>query len=308
VSTTPPSTSVSPAASEPPKTRSGFRWRLVSSLVLWGIMLAVVFWLPPTGLYIFMNVVIARAVWEFYTICEAKGLPAFKAWGAVGTVALISGSWFVFGMDSYRRPSDFPALSYDFDIFILLLFALGVFIRQFPQKLNPQGLETMAITLFGLIYVAWLSNFITRVNFATGHGRFWVMYLVVVTKFTDMGAYLVGSTLGRHKMIPRISPKKTWEGTIGGIAFAVGGSLLCYYVLPDRLSADGMLLKHALVLGALIGAAAVIGDLAESLIKREAGVKDSSNWLPGHGGALDLIDSFLFTAPLLYVYMRLVLR
>lgn len=288
--------------------RTGFRWRLISSIVLWGIMLAVIFWLPPTGLYLFMNVVIARAVWEFYRICEAKGLKTFKVWGVIGAVALISGSWFVFGLSTFRRPSDFPALSYDFEIFILLVFALGVFLRQFPQKLNPQGIETMAVTLFGLIYVAWLGNFLTRVNFATANGRFWVMYLVAVTKFTDIGAYLAGSVLGRHKMIPRISPKKTWEGTVGGLVFAVGGSLLCYFSVTPQLAADGMLLKHAVVLGVLLGAGAVIGDLAESLIKREAGVKDSSTILPGHGGCLDMIDSLLFTAPLLYVYMRLVLR
>ncbi len=288
--------------------RTGFRWRLISSLVLWAIMLAVVFWLPPTWLYIFMNLVIARAVWEFYEICEAKGLRAFKVWGVVGAVALISGSWFVFGRAAYKHPSDFPALAYDFDIFILLIFALGVFIRQFPQKLNPQGIETMAITLFGLIYVAWLCNFMTRINFATVNGRFWVMFLVVVTKFTDMGAYLTGMAIGRHKMIPRISPKKTWEGTGGGLLFAVGGGLLCLHVLGPKLTADGLTLGHTIFLGVLLGAAAVIGDLAESLIKREAGVKDSSTILPGHGGALDLIDSFLFTAPLLYVYMRLVLR
>ena len=291
-----------------PKPRTGFRWRVISSLALWGIMLAVVFWLRPIFLYLFMSVVIARAVWEFYQICEAKGLRAFKVWGVIGAVALISGSWFVFGREAYKRPSDFPALAYDFDIFILLVFALGVFVRLFPQKLNPQGIETMAVTLFGLIYVAWLCNFITRVNFATANGRFWVMYLVVVTKFTDMGAYVIGSLLGRHKMIPRISPNKTWEGTFGGVLFAAGGSLLCFFGITPQLAADGMHWNHAVVLGVLLGAAAVIGDLAESLIKREAGVKDSSTVLPGHGGALDLIDSFLFTAPLLFVYMRLVLR
>ena len=258
-----------------PNPRGGFRWRLISSLVLWGVMLAVVFWLPPIWLYLFMNVVIARGVWEFYRICEAKGLPSFKIWGVIGTVALISGSWFF-----YSSPH-FASLSYDFDIVILLIFALGVFVRQFPEKLNPRGIETMAVTLFGLIYVAWLGNFITKINFAAANGRYFVMLLVVVTKFTDIGAYLVGSTLGRHKLIPRISPKKTWEGLIGGLLFAVGGGWLCLWV---------------------------IGDLAESLIKREAGVKDSSHILPGHGGALDLLDSLLFTAPLLYVYMRLVLH
>lgn len=307
--TSPPLTGpaeVSPAGAHAPTAlpanRSGFRWRLISSLVLWGVMLAVIFWLPPTALYLFMNLVIARAVWEFYTICETKGLPTYKVWGVIGTIAMISGSWF------FYQSRERVTLSYEFDILILLVFALGVFIRQFPQKLNPQGIETMAVTLFGLIYVAWLANFITRIHFVSPAGRFWVMFLVVATKFTDMGAYLVGSTLGRHKMIPRISPKKTWEGTVGGILFAIAGSLLCWRLLAAELSADRLTLPHALVLGVLVGVAAVIGDLAESLIKREAGVKDSSTILPGHGGALDMLDSFLFTAPLLYVYLRLVLR
>ena len=286
--------------------RTGFLWRLISSLVLWAIMLAVIFWLQrPIWLYLFINLVIARAIWEFYRICEAKGLLTYKVWGVIGTVAMISGSWFFFRQENRLE------LSYDFDILILLVFALGVFIRQFPQKLNPTGIETMAVTLFGLIYVAWLGNFITRINFADHNGRYFVMFLVVVTKFTDMGAYLIGSTLGRHKMIPRISPKKTWEGTVGGILFAVGGAVMCLYwphSLSQGICASGMNLTHALMLGLLLGAAAVIGDLAESLIKREANVKDSSNILPGHGGALDMLDSFLFTAPLLYVYMRLVLH
>ena len=234
-------------------------------------------------------------------------VPHMSAKGVIGAVALISGSWFVFGMQRFRSQSDFPALSYDFDIFILLVFALGVFIRQFPQKLNPHGIETMAVTFFGLIYVAWLSNFITRINFASADGRFFVMYLVVVTKFTDIGAYLVGTTVGKHKMIPRISPNKTWEGTAGGILFAVASSIVCFHWLHE-LGESGMTRNDALLLGVVLGAAAVVGDLAESLIKREAGVKDSSNVLPGHGGALDLVDSLLFTAPLLYVYMRLMLR
>jgi phosphatidate cytidylyltransferase len=267
-------------------------------------MLAVVFWLPPTGLYLFMNVVIAIAVWEFYRICEARGLRTFKVWGVVGTVAMISGSWFFFGQ------RDFAVLSYEFDILLLLAFTLGVFIRQFPQKLNPAGIETMAVTLFGLLYVAWLGNFITRIVFVTPHekGRYLVMFLVVVTKFTDIGAYLIGSSIGRHKMTPRISPKKTWEGTIGGILFAVSGALLCdKWVVADDLALIGLTTGHAVTLGLLLGVAAVIGDLAESLIKREAGVKDSGTILPGHGGALDLMDSLLFTAPILYMYMRLVL-
>ncbi|HUJ08862.1 MAG TPA: phosphatidate cytidylyltransferase, partial [Verrucomicrobiae bacterium] len=253
---TPGSAAGTAAATQKP--RVGFFWRLVSSIVLWGIMLAVVFWLPPTGLYVFMNLVIARALWEFYGICEVKGLRAYKRWGVLGAVALISGSWFIYGQ------RHFTERWYDFDVFILLVFAIGVFIRQFPQKQGDHGIESMSVTLFGLIYVAWLCNFVTRINFAATDGRYWVMYLVVVTKFTDIGAYLVGSALGRHRMIPRISPKKTWEGTVGGLVFALGGSLLCFYSVTPQLAVSGLSLQHAVVLGLLLGVTAVIGDLAES--------------------------------------------
>ncbi len=289
-------------ASSTSKPKTGFRWRLVSSIVLWAVMLAVIFWLPPTALYLFVNIVVARAVWEFYVICEAKGLKTFKVWGVIASISLISGSWFVYGQPRFTE------LSYDFDIIILLIFLVGVFIRQFPQTQNTQGIETMAVTFLGVMYVAWLSNFLTRINFAAPEGRYYVMYLVVVTKFTDIGAYLVGSVMGKNKMTPRISPKKTWEGTIGGIGFAIASSQLCFHFLRDELSAGGMFMRHATILGLLLGVAAVIGDLAESLIKRQADVKDSSTVLPGHGGALDLIDSLLFTAPLLYVYMKLVIH
>jgi phosphatidate cytidylyltransferase len=292
-----------------PEARSGFRWRLISSIALWAVMVAVIFFLPPAALYLFLNMIVARAIWEFYVICEAKGLRTYKVWGVIGAIALISGSWFVFGINAHPGSPAFTARSYDFEMFILLVFALGVFIRQFPQKLNPQGIETMSVTLFGLVYVAWLSNFITRINFTFETGKYFVMYLILVTKFTDIGAYLTGSTIGRHKMIPRISPKKTWEGTIGGMVFAVGTSLASMYIprIGPALIETGMNNFHAVILGLILGAGAVIGDLAESLIKREANVKDSSTLLPGHGGALDLVDSLLFTAPLLYVYMRLIL-
>jgi CDP-diglyceride synthetase len=94
-----------------PRGRTGFRWRLISSILLWGIMLAVIFWLPPAGLYLFLNLVIARALWEFYEICEAKGLRTFKRWGVVSAIAMVSGSWFFYGS------RDFAVRSYDFDIF-----------------------------------------------------------------------------------------------------------------------------------------------------------------------------------------------
>jgi phosphatidate cytidylyltransferase len=171
----------------------------------------------------------------------------------------------------------------------------------------------MAYTLFGLMYVAWLFNFMTKIIYVVPRtpqgatlGQFYVIYLVVVTKFTDMGAYLVGSRIGRHQMMPHISPAKTWEGFIGSLVFAVAGSFLMIMLIPKQLA--WLNFFHATILGLLIGLAAVVGDLGESIVKRSTGVKDSGALLPGIGGMLDLIDSLLFTAPLLFFYLRFLVR
>jgi len=137
-------------------------------------------------------------------------------------------------------------------------------------------------------------------------GHFYVLYLIVVTKFSDMGAYLTGSVFGKHLLVPHISPKKTWEGFFGALAFSLLGSYAMLALMPGKLWLINY--YHGTVLGLLLGFAAIIGDLAESIIKRSCDVKDSGRLLPGIGGALDLIDSLLFTAPLLFFYMRLVIR
>jgi phosphatidate cytidylyltransferase len=222
------------------------------------------------------------------------------------------GSWFFFKSGAVTTKAHY------FSLFVLIVFILGVFIRQFPQKHNPQPIQTMACTIFGLLYVPWLLSFIALINFSfepaalTSHdsqrdGRFFVLYLVLVTKFTDVGSYIFGMTAGKHKLIPRISPNKTWEGVWGGIFGAMLASLGGFYLMRSALSAHGMSWSDAVCLGFLLGALAILGDLAESLVKRQANIKDSGKLLPGIGGALDLVDSLLFTAPVLYVYMRLVM-
>src|SRR6185503_11084438 len=138
-----------------------------------------------------------------------------------------------------------------------------------------------------------------------GNGKYYVLYFILVTKFSDTGAYLVGSLIGRHKMIPRISPGKTWEGFGGAIVISTGASVLFAALAGPRLA--GMNWMHAVLLGIVLSTAAVVGDLIESLFKREAGVKDSGQFFPGIGGILDLLDSLLFNAPLMYLYLRHVL-
>ncbi|MGV3533464.1 MAG: phosphatidate cytidylyltransferase, partial [Chthoniobacteraceae bacterium] len=285
--------------------QSVFLRRLSSTLVLWTAALWTIFSGYEPGFVVLVTGLGLLALWEFYSMLEVGKLPAFKMIGMFSGALLSLGSFYWFSKVG-------PAQSYDFEVATLLFFLLVVFARQmFEQMRDKSPLETMAYTVFGLFYVPWLFSFVTKIVYlmprdaqgdVTGH--FFVLYLIVVTKFSDMGAYLTGSLIGKHPMVPHISPKKTWEGFGGALAFSIAGSYALRLLLPNQLGALSML--DAAVLGAGLGFAAIIGDLGESLVKRSTGVKDSGKMLPGIGGALDLIDSLLFTAPLLFFYLRFV--
>jgi phosphatidate cytidylyltransferase len=181
-------------------------------------------------------------------------------------------------------------------------------IRQFLSREINTGIIAISTTLFGLLYVPWLLNFIQKINFFGQQGvqgKWYVLYFVLVTKLSDCGAYAVGSLIGKHKMIPRISPGKTWEGFAGAIVVSTAASVVFARLAGSRLT--GMTLRHSIILGIILSVAAVVGDLIESLFKREAGLKDSGHLFPGIGGILDLLDSLLFNAPLMYLYLRHVL-
>ncbi len=125
-----------------------------------------------------------------------------------------------------------------------------------------------------------------------------IVYLILVTKSGDIGAYFIGTRFGRHSLIPRISPNKTVEGMLGGLGFSVLVSLVSINFLPS------FSLIRLLILGLVLGTLAQVGDLSESLIKRDCGVKDSGQTFPGLGGVLDTIDSVLFTVPIFYFYVK----
>lgn len=282
--------------------------RLGSTTVLWAIVLTAIFSTNPivaNAVFLLLMLILAGAgLWEFYGLIEKRGLKCFKWWGLIAGIALMSSThYYVTHAKDYQLLAAKPN---DFETGVLVLFVLGVCLRQLFDAHNPQGFAGIATTLMGLMYVPWLLNFIQKINYLTGiDGRFYVLYLLIVTKFSDVGAYCVGSLCGRHKMIPRISPGKTWEGFAGAVAVSTGASVGLALLAGSRLK--GLTVGHALTLGMILSVGAVIGDLIESTFKREAGVKDSGRLFPGIGGILDLIDSPLFNAPLLYLYLRHVL-
>ena len=283
-----------------------FLRRLGSSVALWGIALWIIFSGYVPGFLFLIGGLAMIGLWEFYSMLEQKRLPSFKIIGMICGMVMSFGSFYYLG--SVTRIQ-----SYDLEIATLLLFMLVVFSRQlFQQTRDISPLETMAYTVFGLLYVPWLFSFVTKIIFllprtAEGQvtGHWYVLWLVVVTKFSDMGAYVTGSLIGKHPLIPHISPKKTWEGLFGALLFSVAGAYGLVAVMPEKLASLQQSQTTCLLLGIVLGFAAIIGDLAESIVKRSAGVKDSGRMLPGIGGALDLIDSILFTAPLLFFYLRI---
>jgi phosphatidate cytidylyltransferase len=279
-------------------------------VILWGIVLGAIFsGNKILSDYVFLAIMMALAGFglvEFYGLVEKSGFICYKTIGVVGGLVLM-GSTFL-RLSGVLGAPEAPAKANDFETSILILFVLGLCVRQFFAREKGTGILAISTTLLGLMYVPWLLNFIQKINYfprIDNNGMFFVLYFVLVTKFSDMGAYLVGSLIGRHKMIPRVSPGKTWEGFGGALVFSVGVSLIFTHLAGDRLT--GMNSLHAILLGLVLGGTAVVGDLIESLFKREAGVKDSGRSFPGIGGILDLLDSLLFNAPFMYLYLRHIL-
>lgn len=294
-----------PAAA--PKLSRGqiFFRRLISSVVLWTVVLLAIFSKNKiVSDYFFLLIMFLLAgagLWEFYDLAKKIGLPCYRGWGIFGGL-LLTTSTFLY-LSGAIATDVLPAQANDFETSFLILFVLGLCVRQFFSKSNPEAITAISTTLFGLMYVPWLLNFIQKINFYPGiNGQFYVLHFILVTKFSDLGAYVTGSLFGRHKMIPRISPGKTWEGFAGAIVIStvvsIGYAQIAAHKLPH------MTVLHATVLGILLSSTAVIGDLIESLFKREANVKDSGRLFPGIGGILDLMDSLLFNAPLMYLYLR----
>jgi phosphatidate cytidylyltransferase len=296
-----------PQSAAPSKARVFLR-RSVSFIILWTILLTALFskhkFISDSVFLVIVVFLALTGLAEFYGIVEKRDLICFKWWGLFGGLLLMVGTFL--NLNGIIGHSGSPARVNDFETSFLILFVLGLCLRQFFSRSNTAGILAISTTLFGLMYVPWLLNFIQKINYFPGvQGHYYLLYFIVITKFSDTGAYLVGSLIGRHKMIPRISPGKTWEGFGGALGVSVLVSLGFFYYLGDRMR--GMTWMHAVILGLLLGLAAVVGDLIESIFKREAGIKDSGKFFPGIGGILDLLDSLLFNAPIMYLYLRHVL-
>lgn len=288
-----------------PSKRLIFFLRLTSTVGLWALMLTTIFAGYDFGFFCLLAFMAMIALWEYYRMLQSDGIGVFTLTGMVCGLVLLGGGFLLIRAQG-------PESSYDFELLVLVLFLIVIFARQMFRGAGKDPLRAMSYTVFGLLYIPWLFSFITKIIYLTPRaedgsttGQYYVLFLVMVTKFSDMGAYAFGSLFGKHPFAPHISPSKTWEGFAGALITSLIAALGLYALMPRRLSAFRF--DDVVVLGLLLGFVAVIGDLAESIVKRGANTKDSSRLLPGIGGTLDLIDSLLFTSPILFFYMRLVL-
>ncbi|MFO7608526.1 MAG: phosphatidate cytidylyltransferase [Candidatus Krumholzibacteriia bacterium] len=235
--------------------------------------------------------VILLGLREFYALMRAKGHRPFAALGYFSALAMAVYAW--------RQGVAVPL--------VLTAALLAIMVRELLRGEVLHALTHMAVTVFGIMYVGWLGSHLVMLRQLPALsgapdevGASMVFYAALVTWANDTGAYLAGIAVGRHPLAPRISPKKTREGALGGLAAAALVGWLC-----ARGFAGFLTPLAGAVLGLVAGVAALLGDLVESLLKRDAGTKDTAELIPGHGGVLDRFDSLLFVVPVLYYWFRL---
>ena len=259
--------------------------RLISSILWVGIIILAV-WYQAVFILCVMALIIA-GLYEFFNLIEKKGIAIYKYFGMfIGIIIPLS---IIVKFE----------LTKGWELLFIVVALLSLFILQFRRHDNSQAIAGISTTLFGILYVSWFFSFLIKIRYLPD-GRGLLAAILLITKATDIGAYLIGSRFGRHKLIPRISPNKSIEGSLGGLLF----SMIAAFISKGWLGFSSL---HALLVGLGVGILAELGDLSESLIKRDCKVKDSGMLFPGLGGVLDLIDSLLFSAPVFYFYMSNVL-
>ena len=286
-----------PANSDAPTKAGIFVRRLASATLLWGVLLLGLFatnvMLAKSSFLLMMLMLAGLGLREFYDLSERGGFPGRPWQGTLAGMGMVTGVFLLLALPANPMPEQVPL----FQICFLSFFIMAMGVRHIFLD-DAQG--KLGVTIMGVAYVAMLLNFVQLIRFE--HGPWFLLFFFVVTKASDTGAYLLGSLIGRHKMMPVVSPGKTWEGFAGAILLSVAAAAAFVHFGGDRFV--GMNMTHALIVGAVLGVGAVFGDLVESKLKREAGAKDSGCFIPGIGGVLDLLDSLLFNAPMMYLYLK----
>lgn len=265
--------------------------RIWSSFLILLLSGLVIFVFPSWVLAALAAYLIGVGLTEFFGIAEKRGIFVYKYFGVIIGMLVPAITYFQMGTEGY----------FALEPILIVIACLLLFVLQFTRRDTSQAIASISVTMFGLLYIAWLFSFFVKLRFLP-NGALLVAFIIIVTKIGDVGAYFIGGLLGKRMLIPRISPKKTVEGTIGGLLCSLAAAILSKSYLPQ------FSIAHLFTLGILLGILGQVGDLAESVLKRDSGVKDSGSNMPGFGGVLDMIDSLIFTVPIFYFYVVVLMK
>ncbi len=265
--------------------------RILSTLALWTVVVLCVTFLGPTGGIWLVTAIAALTLRELYSLVEKMGLEPFDKFGMTLSVGLTLAPLYLE-----------PYLPLRAELFLALAVVLFS-IRILGERNAANRVETLGWSVFGVAYIPFMLHYLVRIILIPGahplNGMMLTIWLIAVSKFCDTGALLAGLAFGKHRMAPNISPKKTWEGAVGGILSSVlVGAFFAWEFsayLPKNFTPWA-----AAVIAVPIAALAIVSDLIESIIKRRADIKDAGKAIPGIGGIFDLSDSLILTAPLGY--------
>jgi phosphatidate cytidylyltransferase len=287
------------------------RWRLLLGTLFIGALVGLC-WLDgnqiggaPPGAWLF-PLALLLSLGASDEMLRLAGKPDEKpiAWVvSLGNLAIVGSSGVAF---LSRKPGQ-PATELELLAWPLIAFMLAILLAFVGEMVRYEQagrvVVRVALAALSFAYVGLLLSFVVQLRLLPGNlrGMTALVSLIAVVKMGDSGAYTIGRLFGRHKMTPKLSPGKTWEGAVGAVLGAALGAWLAFRLMPQE-SANAETFRWGwIIYGIIVGIAGMIGDLAESLIKRDAGRKDSSAWMPGFGGILDILDSILFAAPVAWV-------
>lgn len=242
----------------------------------------------------FVDLFIVLGLFEFYRMMAAKGIHPYRGIGIASGLTLSTYMYFASGV--YAN-------------FFLTFVLIAIMALELTRRDNRRAVYHVATTVFGIVYVAYLGSHLVLlrelpwlISRPYDMGARFIFLAFTMTWASDTGAYVVGSTMGKRPLLPRVSRGKTWEGAVGGVVFAaVAGGVSSLTFAQFLHPAWGV------ALGAVCSAVGLLGDLFESMLKRDAEIKDTSRIIPGHGGVLDRFDSLLFTVPLIYYFLKFVI-
>ncbi|MDP9066850.1 MAG: phosphatidate cytidylyltransferase [Actinomycetota bacterium] len=267
----------------PPKAGRSLKQAVITALILLALIIIGAL-IGKTAFFVLVSVVVLTALFELYDALLQTGHRPNMVFGLLCGFALLLVAFL-------ERPALIAV--------VLALTMYGAFLLALRPGRGATAASDVAWTVLGVAWIAGGGAAATSI-LQLEDGIFLLVAYILITALDDIGAYFAGTRFGRHKMAPSISPAKSWEGWIGGFASSLAGGLFFAALLE---SLDPL---HGLAVGAISGLLAPVGDLVESLAKREIGIKDSGRLLPGHGGLLDRLDAILFCAPAVYLYLRFV--